>query len=263
MAANKGFTLIELLIFTAIFTIVVVAFIGILITITRVQTRQTSVAEVNQQSEFLLQQIQYYIERSSLVELAQDTATSTLKLRMNVSSTDPTYIYASGTIAYLKQTDAGVAQALTSSKVNVTALTFTKRSNAPSRDSVNISFTVAFNTTGIQQRFTQTLTTAIARVSAATFDSDIRASSTNTYKIGAASAEWQSINNTIYFSGSNVGIGVASPGATLQVTGGDVYVDTVYKGIMLRSSSSPSYCWRVIVSSTGTVTTGGASTTCP
>lgn len=218
---KKGLSLIEVLIFVAIFSVIMVAFITILVVITRIQTRQQAAAEVNQQSQFLLQQVQYYIERSSLVELNQDVATSTLKLRMAASSEDPTYIYLSGSTVYLQQTATGTAQAMNSSKVTVSNLNFfVKRSNPPGHDSVSVSFTVAYNTASIQQKFSETLQTAIARVSAATFDSNVVPSSTATYKLGVSGSIWSSVNDLIYFSGSNVGIGVSSPGQTLEVNGG-------------------------------------------
>ena len=57
-------------------------------------------------------------------------------------------------------------------------------------------------------------------VDAATFDSNLIPSSTATYKLGASGQVWTSVNDIIYFSGSNVGIGVSSPGQTLEVNGG-------------------------------------------
>ncbi len=218
--SKNGFTIIELLVFAAIFAIVMIAFITILVSITRVQVRQTAAAEVNQQSEFLLQQIQYYVERSSLIELAQDTATTTLKLRMASAAEDPTLMYVSSSVVYLQRA-TGTAQALTSNKVNVTSLTFTNRSNAPGHDSVSVSFVVAYNG-GLGQRFSEALNTSIARVNAATFDSNLVPSSTATYKLGVSGQIWNSINDLIYFSGSNVGVGVgvSSPGQTLEVNGG-------------------------------------------
>lgn len=255
---KKGFTVLEVLVYTAIFTLVVGAFITMLVAITQVQTRQSASAEVEQQSQFLLQQLQYYIQGASLVELVQDTATSTLKLRMTASSTDPTIITLNGGVVYLQQ-GSGAQQPLTTNKVSVSNVTFTKRSNAPSHDSVDVAFTVAYNTSNVTQAFSQALQTSIARVSAATFDSDIRASSTNTYKIGASTQEWQSINSTIYFNGANVGVGVITPNAKLQVSGGDVYIDTNPKGLILRDSGS--VCWRVTISTGGVLQT--ATTTCP
>jgi Tfp pilus assembly protein PilE len=219
--SRKGFTVIELLIFSAIFAVVSIAFVAILLTITRVQLRETSIAEVSQESQFLLQSIQRYIENSSLIEMPADVPTSTLKLRMPSLANDPTYVYLSSSTVYVKETNGGAAVPLTSSRVLVSSMSFTKRENAAGHDSVAVSFIVEYNTSNIQQKASRALTTAIARVSAATFDSDLRASSANA-KIGAAAQEWQSINSTIFFSGSNVGIGsgAVSPQQRLEVDGG-------------------------------------------
>lgn len=217
--SRKGLTIIELLIFAAVFTLIMIAFITILVSITRVQVRQTAAAEVNGQSQYLLQTVQYYVSHSSLIDLAADSPTSTLYLRMSDPSIDPTYIYASGTAAYIQQGTAA-AQPLTSSKVNLSGLTFTKRSNPPAHDSVDIVFTLSYNAATVQEQFAQTLDTSIARVNAATFDSSVIPSSTATYDVGVTSQAWRSINNVLYFSGSNVGIGTTSPGQTLEVNGG-------------------------------------------
>src|SRR5512140_846673 len=83
---RKAFTLVELVIFTAIFTVTIIAFISVLISITRTQVRQTSVAEVNQQSQFILQAVQYYVERSSLIETPANVATTSVKLRMRIAN---------------------------------------------------------------------------------------------------------------------------------------------------------------------------------
>jgi len=218
----KGFSLIEMLIFSAIFAIIMVSFITILVAVTSVNARQTSMIEVMTQSQFLLQAVQYYTGRSSLIDMPQDVATTTLKLRMPATAEDPTYITLSSGIVYLKQTDSGSLQPLNSSKVTVSNLSFTKRSNAPGHDSVSVVFTVSYNTTGRQQMFTEALETAVARVSAATFDSDVIPSSTAQYRLGVSGQIWSSINGLIYFSGSNVGVGsnYSSPAQTLDVNGG-------------------------------------------
>jgi hypothetical protein len=66
----------------------------------------------------------------------------------------------------------------------------------------------------------QNLNISVARVGAATFDSNITPGANNTYTIGSVAQDWKSINGTLYFSGSNVGIGISSPGQTLEVNGG-------------------------------------------
>jgi type II secretory pathway pseudopilin PulG len=254
-----GFTLLELLIFAAMFTITATSFITILLAMTRVQLRQEGSAEVAQQSQFLLQSIQRYVEQSSMIELTADSSTSTLKLRMASSTYDPTYIYPSGGALYIKETDAGTPQRLTSAKVTVTDIQFVKRQQAGGHDSVSIGFTLSYNAPNPQSKFAQALRTSITRVSAATFDSNVIPSANNTYKLGTAAGDWQSINSTIYFSGSNVGIGVASPGSKLQITSGDVYIDTIASGLIQRSANGT--CWRIAVSNAGALS--AASTTCP
>jgi len=219
---RSGFTLIELLIFSAVFTIAMVGFVVILISFTRVQVRQSAASEVNQQSQFLLQTIQGYIEQSSVIEMPTDVPTSTLKLRMQVNASDPTYIYLSGGALYLKKTEGGQAERLNSNRVTISSASFVKRENPPGHDSVSVVLSVEYNTQNIQERFSQTLNTAIARVSAATFDSNVIPSSTNVYDLGVSSQLWRSVNNLIYFSGSNVGIGngASNPQQKLVVDGG-------------------------------------------
>ncbi len=268
--SRRGFTLIELLLFSVIFSIVVVAFTTIFVSVMRVQVRQSAAAEVNQQSQFLLQTVERYVEQSSAVDMTTDVSGNQLKLRMASSTMDPAYIYlssggfrdglsqASGTV-YLKLTDSGVAQPLTSPRVVVTSLSFTKRENGAGHHSVAVSFAVQYNTPNIQQQFSQALQTAVTRVSAATFDSNIVPVSSGSYTLGVANQDWRSINSTIYFNGANVGVGVLSPNAKLQVSGGDIYADTVGNGIILRSPDGN--CWRVTVANGGSLAT--TSVACP
>lgn len=216
---RDGFTLIEMVIFTAIFSVTIIAFISVLISITRTQVRQTAVTEVNQQSQFVLQALQYYTERSSLIEASTSDATTTVKLRMQTAAEDPTLIFASGTQIF-SQVGADPAQALTSSKVTISNFSLAKRSNAPGKDSLAVSFSISYNTNNPQQQFSQALQSAVARVNAATFDSGIYPNADNSLKLGATSQTWQSINDTIYFSSGKVGIGANSPTQSLEINGG-------------------------------------------
>ncbi|TSC60171.1 MAG: Cell wall surface anchor family protein [Parcubacteria group bacterium LiPW_15] len=246
-----GFTLIEMVVFTAIFTVTIIAFISVLISITRTQVRQSAVAEVNQQSQFVLQALQYYVERSSLIETASTEATTTITLRMTNTLEDPTLVFASGTQIYSK-VGTDPAQALTSGKVTVSNFSMSKRVNAPGKDSLAVTFSISYNTANPQQQFSQALQSAVARVNAATFDSGIFPNADNTLKLGATSQTWQSINDVIYFSGAKVGIG-GTPAALFQVHNGDVYIDSSSNGLVLKSSGGT--CYRL------TVTNGGSATT--
>ena len=251
---SRGFTVIELSLFAAIFATISIVFITLLVVVTRIQVRESSMAEVNGQSQFLLQTIQRQVEQASAIELAADLATTTLKLR--TPGADPTYIYLDSGTVYMKQTDTGTPQPLTSNRVSISSLAFTKRANTRARDSVSVAFTMTYNSLNVQQQFSQILDMSVARVTAATFDSNLNNSAPGSWSVGSAPGEWQSINSTIYFSGSNVGIGSTAPTAKLQVNG-DVYIDTPTRGLILKEGSS---CYRVSISG-GTLTT--ASISCP
>ena len=236
----KGFTLLELVIFMAIFALISISFVAVLISILRVQNRETSLAEVNRQSQFVLTTIQRYIEESSLIETqVSDTATSTLILRM-ASSTDysyspnppplgtytfspspaKTFIYLANNKIYLKEFQNGDPQALTSDRVVVDQLDFKKHANPGGHDSVDIVLALHYNSPNIQKRFAQLLQTSVGRINAATFDSNIMPSSTN-LSIGSQGYPWNSINGIINFSNGNVGVGgVADANYKLSINGG-------------------------------------------
>jgi hypothetical protein len=111
------------------------------------------------------------------------------------------------------------------------------------------------------------LVTVILNVSAATFDSDIVPNSNGNYRLGTSAGDWSSINDTIFFNGSNVGIADSSfsPGSQLhvrgdvRVEGGDVYVNSNSYGVILVSPDNS--CWRLTVDDTGSV--AAVSVTCP
>lgn len=216
---RRGFTLIEILVATAIFTMVIVSFISIFVAIASMQARQMSSAVVDQQSQFLLQRIQYYVQSSSYVSTTPDLAASTLTLRMPSSTIDPTVISLSGGRVYLQQA-GGAVQPLTSNKITVSNLSFTRHQNPPGHDSVSVDFTINYNTSNIKQMFAQALQTSITRVSAATFDSGVYPSVSGNGALGSQSQAWTSINGIVYFSGTNVGINQSSPQQALEVNGG-------------------------------------------
>jgi prepilin-type N-terminal cleavage/methylation domain-containing protein len=217
---KRGFTLIEILVAIGIFTVIIVAFIGILLVVTQVQVQSSSSSAVNQESQLLLQKLQYYIQTAGIIDMPTSTPTSTLKFDVASSSLDPSNIaLASGTV-YLQQSSGGALQPLTSNRVSVSNLSFTRYANPPGHDVVSVSYTISYNTSNIAQAFSQLFQTSIAQVSAATFDTGVYPSVNGTEPLGSSGQAWSSINGLINFSGSNVGIGTLSPNQPLEINGG-------------------------------------------
>ena len=281
---RQGFTLLELIVFVAIFSFTIIGFISILISITKVQVKQGSSAEVSQQSQYILQTLQYYVEKSSLVEADTNTASSSLKLRMSATAEDPTLIFASGTTIYIK-VGSGEDLPLTSDRVSISNVTFIlyvtlpvitylpgcsgvkntiKLTVSPAgtwSSSVSIVFTISYNPQNLQQQFSQAFSSSVMRVNAATFDSNVNPNAGGTLILGDGTNYWKSINGTIYFNGENVGIatGVTVPNSRLQIAGGDVYVSNAGSGVILTSPGGT--CYRLAVTDGGTATT--TSLACP
>jgi hypothetical protein len=120
---------------------------------------------------------------------------------------------------------------------------------------------MTYNTQNIQQFFSRSFQTAVTQVSAATFDSDVLPSATTLNLGGSGSSAWSSVNHIIYFSGSNVGIGTNAPQAALDVSGGNIFVDTVGRGIKLRDPSGN--CWLVTPNASGTLQTASVGCGAP
>ncbi len=264
----SGFTLVELLIYVGIFSIAAGLFTGVLTTLTKVQVRESATTEVSQQAQFVIQTIQRLVTDASVIELASDTATSTLKLRMADAVKDPTCVQLSGGVVYLMEGNDGVskqtcfatsspqAKPLTDGKVVVNALTFTKRANPPAKDTVKIDLTVAYNSQNPQESLiSRTLQTAITKISAATFDADIVPSQDNFYSVGLGAQRWMngffsnllvggysSVTGGVAAFNGNVGIGTTSPGAKLDVSG-DAAFGSLSGGSRVQVSAvgSPAY----------------------
>ena len=278
LKSRQGFGVLELLVFAAIFSVIAISFLSILVVVTRIQVRQIGASQVNKESVFLLQIIQRYVETSSLVDMPSNIPTSTLTLRMSSSTLDPTKIFfnvASGTIS-IQEGPTDFPHQLTSPKVTIPSLQFTKYSNPPGRDSVKVSFTVAFNTQNITQKFNRSYVTAIARVSAATFDSGIYpAAGTSDFNIGGAGNRWNSINGVVFFNSSNwvgIGAGAAVPrspvhvdvgggGQVFRVSGGAIFIESnaASDGLIMKSPSGN--CWRMWMNNSGNFSTSSIS--CP
>ncbi len=217
----RGFTLIEVLIYTGILGITGAVLTGVLFNATQIKSRQTAVIEVNNQLNFALQNIQRAITDSSVIDIASGTGTSTLVLKYKDDTKNPTQFYVTNGILY-KQEGQADAQPVTDSAVVVDAVNFLKVSGYSGHDSVQIDLTIRYNSQNPDASFSKTLSSAIARVSAATFDSNLVPGADNFYDVGISSTKWKDmyLSGSMYLTGtaSKLGIGTATPGNNLQVS---------------------------------------------
>lgn len=263
-----GFTLIELLIYGAIFSVAAVFLVNILTAVTRTQLRQTSVNEVNQQLTFVAGTVQRLVRESAVVENAAGVSSTTLVLRMPSSTLDKTFVYASGTAIYLEQGSstlgAASASLLTNDKVTVTGFSVKKFENPGGLSVVQFDIALSYNSSSTMSQVTRTWSGAVARISAATFDSSLLPSTSGDLDVGGASFNW----NNAYFSGNvSIGtdgrVGVGTSPSALSTTKikstGDVGFSTSTYGLILMAPNST--CYRVTVNNAGTLVT--TATTCP
>ena len=271
MKNKKGFSLLEILIYTGLIALTGMLLSGILISVTRISNQQNASTEVNQQLNFVMQNIQRLVRDSSSIEIPSGTATTSLKLRMKTASEDPTLIYISNNAVYLSQGSGGIASPLTNNQVTADNMAFLKISTYPGHDSVQIDLDLSYNTQNPQDVFSKSLSSAVARVSAATFDSDMIPGSTNSYDIGLSATRWQdlylsgnltaagnaSITNDAYVEG-NLGVGTAgAPGAKLHVVGEakitGISGDGSQRAVCVKSDGNLGTCSTVIAAN-GTCT---------
>ncbi|MGC9610938.1 MAG: type II secretion system protein [Minisyncoccia bacterium] len=264
---KKGYSLVELLVYMAIFAVSAIFLTAILLSITRIQTRQNSVNEVNQQISFVANTIQQLVQQSSLVDMANGVATSTLTLRMASSTLDPVVIYASGTMVYLSEgtvIPSSTPAALTNSSVNVGNFSVTKYENNGGIAVVQLGLTATYNSPTPAAAVTRSLQTAIARVSAAQFDSSVYPTTDGALDLGLANNKWR----YGYFS-SNVTIngklGLTSDPATignantlLKAAGNIGFSASTYGPILVSPGGT---CYLLGISNAGIITTSTA--TCP
>ncbi len=227
---KKGFTLIEVLIYVAIFAVIAGLATSILLIVTRVNQRESSSAEVTGQLNFVMQRLQQLVRESSNIDISAGITTSTLKLRMKDPVKDPTCLsLVGGVIKLAEGPDAtnpnnctSNTSDLTSDRVVIDTFDFKKSTQYPGHDTLSINMQMTYNSTNPESRIQRTLESAIARVSAATFDSDVVPGGTYNFNLGQTGAPWQKIimadgsaANPSYTFGNNSGLGMFRGGTNI------------------------------------------------
>jgi len=211
MNRKVGFTLVELLIYTTIFAVVAIALAYILTVFLRISGQQIASSEVSNQANFILQRIQGYVcsVQSPLIVVNDNGDDETdaplgnpykyLVIKHSQETTadsgdikSPILIYQDGFNAIFKQGNQ-TAIRLNTDKVLVDALTFTKVSTPPGRDTVQVNLVLRYNSPNPAQQISRQFLLGIGRASAATFDTVLEPGADNTLDIGAGSKRWKDL----------------------------------------------------------------------
>ena len=232
---KKAFSLIELLIYVSIFAVVAGLMTSILVTILKVSQKESASIETSEQLSFVMQTVSRLIRESSNIEIASSGSSPSfpaLKLRMKDKLKDPTCLYLENNVIklaegpydeYNKQNCVSTASAsnLTSDKVIADKLKFSKITNYPGHDVVSIDIQLIYNSNNPQSQITRNLKSAIARVSAATFDDNLIPGSDDKYDLGfSPNTRWKDANfSGDLLVGGKVGIGTTNPGGKFHISG--------------------------------------------
>ncbi len=232
---SSGFSLVELLIYIAIFVVSGTLLVAILTSVTRVQVRQNSVNTVNRQIEFITGLIQRKVQESSAIDIGSGTPQEILILRMQSEALDPTKISQVDGRLFIEEGE-GEAKALTGPDVRVDLFKVTKYGNPDGRATVHVDIGLSYNTESPREKFSRVIETAVTRISAANFDSDLVPTGAN-LNVGNEGNRWKDG----YFSGKlktdgNIAITNSSAGLVLKAPGGTCYKVTVDDtGTLLRT----------------------------
>ncbi|MDD4930997.1 MAG: type II secretion system protein [Candidatus Colwellbacteria bacterium] len=213
--SSSGFTLIELLIYAVIFSISSGLLTGILVTISNVQTKENASFEVTRQLQFVTQRMQYAIRDASIIQDVYEgdnpgtacTSFCTVRLRVEDDALDPTVISSDANGVYVKE-GANPKVALTSPNVHITSLLFNHVGNPGGLSTLTVNLALVYVAPDSELQIARTISSAIAHVSAATFDTDLLPDATDSRSIGGTALKWKDItvSNGITVAGP-VGVG--------------------------------------------------------
>lgn len=252
--SNRGFTLVELLLYVAIFAVTAGIITSVMVNAIKIQGNESGSTEVNNQLNYVLTTTQRLVQQSSEIEYAYPTGSPTtttvcstgyctLELRIQGQGAandylyDPTFIISSSTPngVYLQRGATGTPVLLTNGQIVVNNMQFTIYTIPGGNSTVQVNASFSYNTANPQLSVTKTLESAIGRVSAATFDSNILPSSDNSLSIGLGGGSPVRWSNLFLSNILGLGTSTANPSA---FSAGNMYYNTASNTVMVSTNGS-------------------------
>lgn len=142
MRNKRGFTLIELILYVGVAAFVLTAAVSFAALLIRTQTKNRTIAEVNEQGTLVMQTISRAIQTANSINspLAGVSATQ-LSLTMSDATKDPT-IFGVSSGAFQVQEGVDINN-LTNSKVSIVNPLFSNLSRTGTAGAIKIEFTIA------------------------------------------------------------------------------------------------------------------------
>lgn len=247
MFNNKAFTLVELLIYSAILVIVSTLLVSILSVVSRIAGNQSASSEIANQGNFIMQTIQRLVRESSVVAVSADQ--KTLTIYNSSYTTVPVGVVFDSVNNKVNLTDASGTSVLNTAKVVVNSLVFRKLSNSGAMDIVGIDLTLSYNSTDPVQMLTRTLSTAVSRASAATFDTGLFPNGAS-LDVGTSGTSWgNGYFSNLTVTGTITGGLSSSAGAppsgdcTLDIQRGKMAIDTSSNKLYICNGQSRGWDW--------------------
>jgi len=166
MRAPKGFTLLEFILYFALISIVISGITVFALDVIRTRAKAAVIAEVEQNMRFGLQRVIRTVRQATKVNVGAsnfDSATGVLSVDVGSASDSPTVFDLSGGALRVKE-GTGPAAALTSSRVNVTSLRFTKDSLSGNNDAVTATIVMSFMSSNPDPVYSYTATASATAV---------------------------------------------------------------------------------------------------
>lgn len=209
--------------------------------------RQGSINTVNRQIRFVNELVERKVQESSAIDMNPGESRTEIVLRMPKAAEDPTRIYLENGRILMREGGAS-PRPLTDGNVVVDNFRATKLKNPGGKAVLETVIGISFNTENQKTKFSRVVESAMTRISAANFDSDLVPTGAN-LSLGTEAQNWKDG----YFSGV-VGIG-ANPGAGVRLSvGGNMELTGAGNGVFLRSPNGT--CYKVMVTDLGGITTG-------